>query len=569
MNLRFAVDRNCLHIPLLMAGSQSDRDQSNDILMSDIPLYSIGWSSSVTFCPLSAIFWDIPWAAGSLRLHHDPPTPFQLGRSELVDLNCLILFTLIPTLALVLSLTPSSAQPILPEIPQETQDQITDGHYTRAQQSLRELADSTEFSESQRQGILYEIERLDRVRLDFTLTPERMLEQLREDIPDATEEDMMRWKQEGVLEGREIDGNLLFFNRARVNLFRMSTEARDRRRILPETTVAVSDREIRIEDHMAQIIEARKTADSRFVMPQRYQIRYTLTVKPDEVPAGETVRCWLLYPRERANQTDIKWLDSFPKDARIAPNEALQRTVYLEQKAVAGEPVVFWIEYEITVTAQYEPIDPAIILPYDKDSELYRTHTAERIPHLEFTPELRSLAAEIVGDEENPYLKAKRIFEWIDQNITYTSALEYSTIPNISQYCAVNRRGDCGIQALLFIVLCRISGIPAHWQSGWSLLPGRAGMHDWAEFYVEPYGWLPADPSRGLRPVEDPQVRWFNFGNMDQFRLIGNDDYGMELIPPKKHFRSEPVDFQRGEVEWDGGNLYFNQWNYSIQVRYL
>ena len=31
-------------------------------------------------------------------------------------------------------------------------------------------------------------------------------------------------------------------------------------------------------------------------------------------------------------------------------------------------------------------------------------------------------------------------------------------------------------------------------------------------------------------------------------------------------FRSEPVDFQRGEVEWEKDNLYFNQWDWEIEV---
>ncbi len=253
----------------------------------------------------------------------------------------------------------------------------------------------------------------------------------------------------------------------------------------------------------------------------------------------------------------------------IAPNKALQRTVYLEQPAKSGKPTVFDVTYQLTVYAQYEEIDPDKVEPYDKSSALYKEYTAEAPPHLVWTPELKKMAGEIVGDETNPYLKAKKIYGWIDSNIRYTSALEYSTIPNISQYCAVEGRGDCGIQALLFVALCRLSGVPARWQSGWSLIPGRVNMHDWTKFYVEPYGWLPADPSRGLRPVEDEKIRWFNFGNMDAFRLVVNDSYGEELDPPKEHFRSEPVDFQRGEVEWAGGNLYFPQWDWDIEVEFL
>lgn len=45
-----------------------------------------------------------------------------------------------------------------------------------------------------------------------------------------------------------------------------------------------------------------------------------------------------------------------------------------------------------------------------------------------------------------------------------------------------------------------------------------------------------------------------------------NNDFGQPLIPPKRYPRSETVDFQRGEVEWDGGNLYFDQWDYDLWV---
>lgn len=41
------------------------------------------------------------------------------------------------------------------------------------------------------------------------------------------------------------------------------------------------------------------------------------------------------------------------------------------------------------------------------------------------------------------------------------------------------------------------------------------------------------------------------------------------LNETKIYPRSETVDFQRGEVEWEGGNLYFDQWNYQFDVEYL
>lgn len=454
-------------------------------------------------------------------------------------------------------------------IPPECVALVEQGRFSEAQQLLKQQATDPALSKSERVELLNESERLNRIRYDFSIPPDEMLAALKKDITDVTLEDMIRWRKEGTLEGMTIDGQLFYFRRAAANLFRLSPEAAKRKVEAPAEAAPFSDRSIEIEDYMAEIVKERQSSDSRFVMPRRYRIKYSLTVKPDAVPAGETIRCWLLYPRERANQKDIRWIGSTPEEHRIAPNEALQRTVYLEQPAVAGQPARFGIQYEVTTWAQCEPVDPAKVQPYDPSSDLFREFTAERPPHLTFTPRMKALAREIVGDEKNPYLKAKKIFKWINDQIQYTTAVEYSTIPDLTGYVESKRRGDCGVQGLLFTVLCRIEGIPAKWQSGWSLLPWRPGMHDWAEFYIEPYGWLPADPSRGLRPVEDEKVRWFNFGNMDPFRLIGNDDYGSELIPPKEHWRSEPVDFQRGEVEWRGGNLYFDQWDYKIEVEHL
>ena len=56
---------------------------------------------------------------------------------------------------------------------------------------------------------------------------------------------------------------------------------------------------------------------------------------------------------------------------------------------------------------------------------------------------------------------------------------------------------------------------------------------------------------------------------MDRYRLIVNDDYSQKLYPEKIFPRSETIDFQRGEVEWQGGNLYFDKWDYSFNVKEL
>ena len=191
-----------------------------------------------------------------------------------------------------------------------------------------------------------------------------------------------------------------------------------------------------------------------------------------------------------------------------------------------------------------------------------------RPPHLELTPDVRALAASIVGEATDPVEKARRIWLWMDANIGYSSEMEYAIMPRIVEKIVVTRRGDCGVQALMFIALCRASGVPARWQSGWVTRPGGWNMHDWAEFWAgDTLGWVPADPSAGVRSTaKDDAVKYFFFGGIDAYRMIANLDYGHPFDPPKQHWASDPVDNQRGEVEWSGGNLYYDAWDYDVKA---
>jgi transglutaminase-like putative cysteine protease len=117
-----------------------------------------------------------------------------------------------------------------------------------------------------------------------------------------------------------------------------------------------------------------------------------------------------------------------------------------------------------------------------------------------------------------------------------------------------------------------MNGIPARWQSGMVFSDNEVGynnLHDWGAMYLAPYGWVPMDVSTGALASTDPAERDFYFGGLDAYRIAFNDDYSRAFVPAKQHFRSETVDLQRGEVEWSGGNLYFNQWQYDFQTQVL
>jgi transglutaminase-like putative cysteine protease len=235
---------------------------------------------------------------------------------------------------------------------------------------------------------------------------------------------------------------------------------------------------------------------------------------------------------------------------------------------MALQPTTFNLTYEYLSSGFCQPVDPVMVRPVATNDPALASFLLERPPHILFDGEVRRLSHEIVADEPNPWQRARRIFQWVHEHIPWAGAREYSTIESLSRYALDHRWGDCGIQTMLFMTLCRLNGIPARWVSGWRTGPDK-NMHDWCEIYIDPYGWLPADVSDGLVPSPAERERWFYLGGLDSYRLVVNSDYSQTLYPAKRHFRSETVDFQRGEVEWRGGNLYFDQWDYEFTVEEL
>ena len=401
---------------------------------------------------------------------------------------------------------------------------------------------------------------------DFSKTREQVKEYIRKYIPDVTDRQLDEWEKTGELECRVIDGEKKYFHNAAPNLFRINKECA---RLKAKRDTPGRDGEVTVrEDNTRAVMKQAAKSKERIGDPKHFRIRYTITVKPDAVPEGETVRCWMPMPRtDVPRQKNVKLLSTSQPDFVRSPMDYAHSTVYMEKKAEAGKATVFSEEFEFDAYGAWFDLDTAATTTYDTTSDLYKTYTSERDCHMVFTPQIRALAERLTQGAATPLAKARRIFKWVDDNFPWASAREYSTIENIPAYVLDNHHGDCGQVTLLFLTLCRSLGIPAHFQSGFMLHPGEENLHDWGEIYVPEYGWVPVDQSFGIPAyAKNEQETYFFFGGIDSFRMIVNNDYGCPLYPAKQFPRSETVDFQRGEVEWAGGNLYFDQWRWKLEV---
>ncbi|MCD6095633.1 MAG: transglutaminase domain-containing protein [Thermoprotei archaeon] len=444
-------------------------------------------------------------------------------------------------------------------IPGEIKELINKGDLKGAEEAIKDMLTRTE-DFFKRRRLEYELFKIYVLRNEYNLTYDEAFSKFREEIPDISESEFRELINERKVDCKNIDGEMRFFKFFIFNFFKLNKEWEKRRKKRRDEKREMARKKLYEQQDIIKKIA--KTKDG-YLMPIKFRVRHTISVKPGVVPDGEKLRIWIPVPRKCELQSNIRIVRYYPKRPYIAHEEALQRTAYFEVP-MTEEGAKVWVEYEYTCKAFFKRVDPSKILPHDEDSDIYVKYTSEKPPHIVFTPRLEKLAKDIVGTEKNPYVKAKKIYEWIVKNVTYNLPYEYALYDNIPEFVATNLKGDCGMQALLFITLCRIVGVPARWQSSWYMNPISPSPHDWAQFYVEPYGWLYVDPSIGGGMPEDRKP--FYFGNIDNFRMIANSDIMVQFDPPKVYFRSDPVDNQRGEVEWKGGNLYFDKWDYKIEI---
>ncbi len=448
------------------------------------------------------------------------------------------------------------------------------GQFKQAAEVLTAAQKDSSLPAGERRRIAFELDRLDRIRKDFPLTEDDLFSALQKSVRGLTRTEFDAWVQEKRFDSRDIDGRRYFMVSSVSNLFFRYPELVSRRNPPRDETKLDHD----TLDCVRAITQAARAAKKPYVLPKRFRASMTVTAAADAAPDGETISAWLPIPRLYPFQTDFELLSTSSPVKHLDDESSPIRSVELEQPARKGQPTRFQIQYAYTIQGVQFGLDPAATQPLSAEAKRELAPYLAEAPHVVFTPEIRELSRQIAGTETNLCVKARKFYDWIADHILYSYAIEYSTIRNISDYCRSRGYGDCGQEALLFITLCRLNGIPARWQSGWNTFPGGKTIHDWSEIYLAPYGWVPVDPYMGiyaaryatsLTPAERQEIRDFYFGGLDQYRMAANMDHCQQLKPPKRSMRSDTVDFQRGELEWGDHNIYFDHYSFDLKIEEL
>ncbi len=249
------------------------------------------------------------------------------------------------------------------------------------------------------------------------------------------------------------------------------------------------------------------------------RVRYSITVPKGTFRLRQNLRCWLPFPQgARLIEAGVNRIPFPEENITLSGTSSPHSSLYMQTRTSRYKDITFYEVYEYDVTLN----------------------------------EVKGLEER----SEESYLTAMEIARWIRDSITLAPMKEYSTIDDVPAQVLSEKKGDEGGKALLFIKMCQDKGIQARYRSGLEPSGGKVYLREWAEVSADGKEWIPV----GLSGKNVP--------NPESIILINNNFSG-DLYPAKTYPRSDNVDFLRGEVEWDGGNLYFPLWNSEITIEYL
>ncbi len=264
----------------------------------------------------------------------------------------------------------------------------------------------------------------------------------------------------------------------------------------------------------AYFVVNKGAGSTSYTSPRKYSVEYGLIVSVSATSGENSLSLWMPRVLASPEQRSIEAVAQDPAPMMDTPAAALYTFSNL-QKGGKYKVDMSWMFDRYKVETQVSTYD---IPPYVTTAALYTAFTAPDALVPSANPDVIKAAANAVGQEKNPWLKARRTYDWLLSQLTYS--------PNTSDSLVGLRakRGNAFVFSSLYCALLRASGIPARMVSGYLVGdPGQpARRHYWNELYLETVGWIPVDPTLGEEkslipgtPPVDFDGRSYYFGNLD------------------------------------------------------
>jgi len=307
---------------------------------------------------------------------------------------------------------------------------------------------------------------------------------------------------------------------------------------------------------------AKTAKDGGALRRANFELRNELTVN---IPEGaKKVRVWFALPQDDDAAQKVSGLRiEAPYPHRVERDSEGSKVLYLEARNPKQKDFKVVTTFHVERSEVRTSVDPAKAKPLtDADRARYAKYLQPN-KHVEINDEIRTLANQIVGNETNPVIAARKLYDWVLNNIEYwvkDPKNKKASPVGSTTYCLAFRTGNCTDFESLWTSLARAKGIPTQIVYGSFLKPELRGQdqdqsyHCWAEFYAPGLGWLPhdvavADLYAGEYPVNadneklvrlttadgtfgpDPARVSYYFGNLDERRVVWSRNRDLIMSP--------------------------------------
>ena len=273
------------------------------------------------------------------------------------------------------------------------------------------------------------------------------------------------------------------------------------------------------------------------------EIVYSCTI--EDVPQGaQAVDLWMPVASDTDGQKVTKAVAVRPEGGNIAAEPRYGNHIY--HKRFTGP---FGEGHELGAELLFEIQRTEIVVPEAKtlESPLEQGPAEGLAVYLEpsmlipLDGPIEGIAAELGLEKETPLRAARKIYDYIIDEMTYDWRSEDAGKGDLLWACDT-KSGNCTDYHSVFLALCRSRGIPADHEFGFPIRSKRdkgrlPSYHCWARFHVDGIGWIPLDASEADR---HPELRAYNFGSQGANLLKFTHGRGIILEPPQQ---GPPINF--------------------------
>ncbi len=283
------------------------------------------------------------------------------------------------------------------------------------------------------------------------------------------------------------------------------------------------------------------------------------------VPEGaKKVRVWFALPQEGAQQqvANLKIESPYPYRVEREATEG-SKFLYVEANAPTTKEFTIVTTFRLTRKEILSNLQAAKAAPLSAAEKKKMARYLEPNTYVIIDDKVRRMASDIVGNEKNPLLAARKLYDYVLDYADYwviDPANKKASPVGSTEYCLTTKTGNCTDFQSFWTSLARAAGIPTRIVYGSFFkkeLDGKdvdQSYHCWTEFYVSHIGWISQDVAvadlfaqdiklndqnttlvqrttpAGYFGKDTKQVDYY-FGNLDERRVTWSVGRDLQLTP--------------------------------------